>query len=390
MEKMASQDRKSLPSVKEELFEQPYTFEFHQAVKILEMLSPDAEPFGESVEPAKEPVAVKSRVFFESLASDIYSLDDTGKAAYRHNPHYVHWPEDPPQMQVNFMGLAGLPGPLPYAYAEMILQRERMGDTSLRDFLDIFNHRLISVLHRLRKQYIVGLSPLTPDKSPHAMALRSFSGILQKNTQERLAIPDRSLLEFAGLFWSRPHSAQALGQLLAAYFEFPVEVEQCVGNWREVVEEDTTAIGNQHARWNKLGDGAMLGKRVWDQQGRLRLHVGPLDQDQFDNLLPGASGFKALNDIVTMFIGPETDYDINLMIKGDEIEASTLTQKSGLGWNTWLSYIPLGKDAKPLPGKRVKLVDKQVLIDPQDIDSMRKQAMESKDSLLYENIESGA
>lgn len=389
MEKMASPNRKSLPSVKDELFAQPYTFEFHQAVKLLEMLTPDAVPFGDGVDPAKEPVAVKSRVFFETLASDIYSLDTTGQAAYKHNYHYVSWDDDPPQMQVNFMGLAGFPGPLPYAYSEMIIQRERLGDTSLRDFLDIFNHRLISILHRLRKQYIVGLSPLTPDKAPQAASLRSFNGLLQEHTRNRLSIPDRSLLEFAGLFWSRPHSAQALSQILSAYFEFPVKVEQCIGTWRKVVPEDTTTIGSKRGRWNKLGDGAMLGQRIWDQQGQIRLHVGPLNQVDFDNLLPGANGYNALNDIVKLFIGPETHYDINLMIDADEIEASKLTHRSGLGWNTWLSYIPLGKSEVPLKTKKIKLVDKQVLINPKDVEAMLQKEMGEKDSLLYENIERG-
>jgi len=384
---MARSDRKSLPPIKDTLFAEPYSFEFHQAVKLLEMLSPEADPFGESEDPSKEPVAIKSRVFFESLASDIFSLDTTGKAAYRHNPHYISWDNDPPQMQVNFMGLAGLPGPLPYAYAEMIIQRERMGDTSLRDFLDVFNHRLVSILHRIRKQYIVGLSPLTPEKSPHAMALRSFLGILQKHTQDRLETPDRSLLEYAGLFWSRPHSAQALDQILSTYFEFPVHVEQCVGEWRRVDDRDTTILGSKEGQWNVLGDGAMIGTRVWDQQGKICLHVGPLNGDQFDNLLPGASGYRSMIDLVGLFIGPEIVYDINLMVEEGEIEASSLTSKSGLGWNTWLSFIPLGKFAKPVKGKKIKLVDKQVTINPKLVHSLRKNAIASENSLLYENIE---
>jgi type VI secretion system protein ImpH len=381
---MARTHRKSLPPLKDTLFEEPYSFEFHQAVKILEMLSPDAEPFGEGVDPSKEPVSIKGRVFFESLASDIYSLDTTGKSAYRHNPHYVQWDGEPPQMQVNFMGLAGLPGPLPYAYAEMIIQRERSGDTSLRDFLDIFNHRLISILHRLRKQYIVGLSTVKPDKSPHAMALRSLLGILQKNTQNRMHTPDRGFLEFAGLFWSRPHSAQALNQILSSYFDFPIKVEQCVGKWRKVDNRDVTHIGSQAAQWNTLGDGAMLGTKVWDQQGKIRLHIGPLNTDQFDNLLPGESGYKSLLDIVELFIGPEVDFDMNLMIEEDEIEASKLSTGSGLGWNTWLSYIPLGKFEKPVAGKRIKLVDKQVIIDPKDVAKLRKSAVQYEESLLRE------
>ena len=71
---MARQNRKSAPTVKDVLFQEPYRFEFHQAIKLLEYLYPKAIPFGETVNPHDEVVSVKSRVYFESLSSDIVKL----------------------------------------------------------------------------------------------------------------------------------------------------------------------------------------------------------------------------------------------------------------------------------------------------------------------------
>jgi predicted component of type VI protein secretion system len=56
---MARTNRKSTPTVKDVLLNEPYRFEFHQAVKLLEYIHPKAAPFGETVNPTEEVVNVK-------------------------------------------------------------------------------------------------------------------------------------------------------------------------------------------------------------------------------------------------------------------------------------------------------------------------------------------
>lgn len=322
---MARPNRQSEPSVKDILLSEPYRFEFHQAVKLLEYLYPKSALFGETVKPSEEVVKVKSRVFLESMASDIYSIEN----ALLDPP----LPHTRPTLNVNFMGIAGIQGPLPYPYTEMIIQRLRQEDSSLKDFLDIFNHRLISILHRIRKQYLISLNTQTPEKTDIATGLLSFLGLGQKALRDRLAVPDRSLLDYAGLYWSRPHSAGGLEAIIKSYFKVPIRIEKCVGKWRPLPKEQQTFIGSK-GQWQKLGKGATLGTRVWDQQGHFRLYLGPLTPDQLDFFLPFGKGFKRLQDLTRLYVGPLLDFTI--IYTAINPPSTTLKDKSYLGWRSWL------------------------------------------------------
>lgn len=332
MEKMASKNRKSAPSIKDILLKEPYRFEFHQAIKLLEQLHPKAVPFGETVTPSEEVVEVKSRIYFESLSSDIYSLENAKLISPTHSQPVLH---------VNFMGIAGIQGPLPYPYTEMIIQRMRNGDHSLKDFLDIFNHRLMSILHRIRKQYVISLNSQGSEKTAIGHGLKAFLGLGLRPLQDRLHTPDQSLLNYASFYWTHPRSALGLVQILKNYFDIPVSLQKCVGRWRYLAKDQTTHLGLQGS-WQKLGEGAALGTRAWDQATHFSLHLGPLTVDQLDTFLPFGKGFDRLKDIVNLYISPNIDFNVRYHVQNPP--PTYLSQKSYLGWRCWLGQSLLSGD----------------------------------------------
>jgi len=63
--------------------------------------------------------------------------------------HLLDWtPGKKPRLIVNFMGLTGNIGILPYAYTEYIIERIRAKDRTIEAFFDIFNHRMISLFYQ--------------------------------------------------------------------------------------------------------------------------------------------------------------------------------------------------------------------------------------------------
>ena len=51
-------------------------------------------------------------------------------------------------MSVNFLGLTGPSGVLPRHYTEWLMTQQKARDPAARDFMDIFNHRLLSLFWR--------------------------------------------------------------------------------------------------------------------------------------------------------------------------------------------------------------------------------------------------
>ncbi|MBY0431436.1 MAG: type VI secretion system baseplate subunit TssG, partial [Rhodospirillales bacterium] len=129
---MARHVWRTTDSVIEALAKAPWRFEFAQAVRLLELARPGCTATGTSSRTDGEAVRFRSSLTTAFPASDIDSLvlaKDGGSAA----------------MAVNFLGLAGVFGPLPASVTELLVARSRRRDTAGRDFLDIFNHRLVSL-----------------------------------------------------------------------------------------------------------------------------------------------------------------------------------------------------------------------------------------------------
>ena len=330
-------------SVADWLFSEGYRFDFHQAVRLLEMLDRQATPVGQDVETSREPVRFKSRIGLDFAASDI---DEISRR-----------PDGQAEMSVNFMGLAGAGGPLPIPYTELILERLKHSDTVASDFLDIFNHRLISLMYRARKEHRVSVDPKPPEQGNCAQYLFSLIGLATDHLQDRMRISDRSLLFYSGLLAQKTRSMAGLEKLLSSFLKVQVQGHPLCGKWVSLAEDQTTRLGISGA----LGQQALLGTRIWDQQGRFELSLGPLDIDQFLDFLPSGRGFTSLCELTGFYVGHEFDFDVQLRLCPESVPASQLAQEDGarLGWTSWIG------GRKPEHGEgQVRLSPATLLPDP--------------------------
>ncbi|MGC2662230.1 MAG: type VI secretion system baseplate subunit TssG, partial [Bryobacteraceae bacterium] len=130
--------------VEDRLFAEPYSFEFMQAVRLLRQFHPEREGVGLFRMPSHEVVRFGVNPSLSFPASQIQELESREDA--------------PPLFRVNFMGTVGPLGILPVYYTELVAARVFYRDRTLRDFLDLFHHRIISLFYLAWQKYrfIVG------------------------------------------------------------------------------------------------------------------------------------------------------------------------------------------------------------------------------------------
>src|SRR5208283_4179181 len=231
-----------------ELREEPFLFEFFQAVRLLERLFPEKSPVGGFNPPGAEVVRFITNSTLAFPASEVQALE---------------WPQDGAgRMKVNFMGLTGPEGVLPFYYTSLLAERTRAGDRSAVDFFDIFNHRIISLFYLAWEKYRFSIAYERVGLDPFSHHLMDLIGLGTPGLQNRLPVPDDSMLYYAGLLAQRPRSASALQSILGDYFEVPVEVEQFAGGWYLLDRNTQTALDAGLGESGQLGFGAVVGDEV--------------------------------------------------------------------------------------------------------------------------------
>ena len=352
---MSSPSWRKNSSVVTHLLDKPHAYSFFQAVRILEratFIKPTTTVLGSRplraknsiagfAPPITETIRVTSHQSFSFPNADIYSVvknKATGQA-----PTWL--------MNVNFMGLTGCVGVMPYHYTELILQRLKQKDESLAHFLDLFNHRTISLFYQASTKYNFPLEyerkklnqSLKKNRDTQTQALLSLIGLGTKGLNNRLQIHDESLLFYSGLLTQQVRTTSGLKQILQDYFAIPVEIQEFVGQWQELIPDICTRIASKSqpkGQNSQLGQSAMLGDKGWFAQGKIRISLGPLNREQFYKFAPGTAALRALNDMVRMYVGIERDYDFTITVKRKDIPRKITLDKNAspiMGWNTWLS-----------------------------------------------------
>ncbi len=321
---MATPQRRPQPSLEAKFFAQPYEFDFHQAVRILEWLKPGCTPIGEGDNPKNEAMIFQSRVTLSSSSSDIYSL----KSNYQH--------PDRPIMTVNFLGLGGIQGPLPTPYTELLIDRLRQKDTAMADFLDIFNHRLISFWHRVRKKVVLGIAQIPPEQTGMGKCLLNLMGIDGALEKKTYPVPLRSLIKYAPLFWQRPRSLGGLLTILRGYFPHKITIKPFEGGWNQAIDNDLSRIGSK-GQYNRLGQSLVLGRRTWDEAQGITIHLHHLHWLDFVSYLPGGRGHKALKFLCELYCEPTLKIKLKATLQPQTIPPSRLGKKHFLGCTTFLT-----------------------------------------------------
>lgn len=364
-------------TLEDRLYDRPTAFQFFQAVQILEMLKDES---GRARGKIDELIRFKT---FPSLVFPSSSVKSVRKRLFH---------VDKPHVYVNFMGLIGPQGALPLHYTLKVLEVQKLVKeddlftSPLLEWLDLFNHRFLSLFYQAWEKYrfpvIFGQlarvaersknSALRQETDDFTQALLCLVGLGVDGTRHRfridaisathdaqfeqaplVSISDLALLHYSGSLSRQPRHALGLRSMLSDYFGLTVEVEELTGQWLQLDESSQTRLTETSNI--ELDKNVVVGERIWDFNSMFRLSVGPLNYDQFVELLPDPSpnshrkSFFLMSQMTRFYVGSEFDFEVQLLLFGDQVPECEFAEPGDgvlgarLGWNTWLR-----SDAMPL------------------------------------------
>jgi type VI secretion system protein ImpH len=316
--------------LEEALRTRPQDFEFFEAMRRLECAYPARPRLAHSTRPVEDPVRLAHTA----------TLEFAPRSIDRYEPGTD---ERPPRLYGLFLGLFGPNGALPLHLTEYAMERQRNAkDPTLVAFADIFHHRMLSLFYRAWGDAQPTVQLDRPEQDRFRTYVGALIGMATPHLDDRDALPDQYKRFFAGRLVPQARNAEGLQHLLEHFFNVPVRVLEFVAEWMRLPADAHLRMGVAMAG---IGRTAVLGAHVRGAQQRFRLRVGPLSQHEFNRFLPGSDTLKQLAAAVRTYVGDEKGWDVQLVLKKDEVPLTHLGQAGRIGLNTWLGRYAKSRDA---------------------------------------------
>jgi type VI secretion system protein ImpH len=333
----ALQSASSAAALHAALAREPGRYGFFEAVRRLQRAAPDRPPIGCSARPAEDPVRFGQRPSLAFAPGTVAAFETRADGA-------------PPRMAVQALGLFGPNGPLPGHLTEYAHERQHnAGDAAFARFADVFHHRMSSFFFRAWATSQPAVDHERPGACGYAECVGSLIGIGRPALRDRDALPDAARLHHAGLFGAQARHAEGLGALIAGLFGLPCTIEEFVGEWIALPDDARCCLGNASGG-AALGVDAIAGRRTYGVQHRFRVRLGPMSLADYRDFLPGRPALARLHALVRSYAGHELAWELQPLLRADEVPPAALGGAHALGWSSWL-----GRRAAPSPADDLRL-----------------------------------
>lgn len=298
-------------------------YEFYQLVELLHRHHGDdlEQRHGGSV-PSFQRVRYNASASLGFPSSDVLALRESQEGQY--------------EMQVSFLGLQGSQSPLPGYYLETLAHSAAHKEGAAGDFLDFFNHRLLTLAHRNWRKYRHYVRYQDDAKDGFSAAIFALVGLADSDLRVETPINWSKMLAYAGLLAGRSRSPDVVCGIVGHCFDLAsVEIDEWVMRWVEIPADQRSRTGMAGMT---LGEDMVAGERVADVKGKFALCLRGLSLARFRDFLPDGEEHKPLRTLVSFVLREPLAYDLELELLESEVKPMRLGDAGScqLGWTTFV------------------------------------------------------
>lgn len=285
---MARKSQSAYSRLMQQLAPNIYDFNFYRFCQLLESMRDGCPPLGSTMSPGDDPIRFRP---------------DPGMGFPAGELKNVEWdeqqPEQPPTVRTTFLGLYGVDSPLPTAYLNDIVQQSE-GYEGVADFLDIFNHRMMTQYYRIWRKYSYPATYEPSGQDETSQCLLGLIGLGITGSQQHIATPVSRFLALLSIMRLPTRIAEgvmALVKLLA-----PLTQVQVVPHDRRRVRL-TQPVRLSRRYPVQLSQRPVLGNVGTDVNSQMVLELYTEDTDEAQRWLPQGELHTDLLVLLRVYLG---------------------------------------------------------------------------------------
>lgn len=293
------------------LLEEPGPWRFTALVRLLQSLLPDTVPVGGDGPPEREAARFQGHASLGFPPRDIVSV-----RAGQHLPDGAARFD----VQAAFFGLYGPASPLPEHDTWAILRDFEHGDR-VAAFLDVFNHRALSLLYRA---WAAGRWWVEAGRWGEDRFTRQVDELLAlPEALEAAGLSKVELLGLAGLWHHHPRGASGLEHVLRRCLpHVQLRVDTALLRAVDLPDSARQPLGSC-----RLGHDTLIGRRVWTLGGAFRVSVGPLSAREAEDFRASGPQLRRLRALVDAWCDGPVGWDLELLVEDAAIPTARLSSR---------------------------------------------------------------
>jgi type VI secretion system protein ImpH len=247
--------------------------------------------------------------------------DAEGRLRFAHSPDLafpttdVAWTNvDGASVEVGttFLGLLGTASPLSAEWTEQVLHDD--DEARLRSFYDVFHHRALSLLVAAWKVHALEGGFDLRGEDPLSRRLRSLAGVDGWIDSGDEALPPMAAVGLADYQRGQPQAidvGSAEGLLRRLYPTWNVRLQAGVPRFIAFTDRERARLGHQR---NALGGSLVYGDGRDEAQTLLCIHVGPVDLETYERLMPGGDSYRELERLARRLFAGALDVELEVQV----------------------------------------------------------------------------
>jgi type VI secretion system protein ImpH len=245
------------------------------------------------------------------------------------------------RIAANYLGLIGPVPALPVNYTHNAVMERKRRSSSLFDFLELFAQELRNLFVTAHRKYrLPSLFQLyrVGAENKITASIYALMGFATKRHRDTLRLHEEVPLYYAGYFADQRRPAICLELMLNDFLGLPVKVHQFFLRRLAIAEDEQTRLGEASLINSILGQTAIAGATCLNRSGSIRITVGPVGYAQYLSLMPDRQLYGPLTELIRLFCGPSLTYDLQIVLRKEEIPQTRLDSSSPvgrLGWDSW-------------------------------------------------------